>query len=277
MKTNVLLGIVAALCIASAHSAFAVSPTSGRDGRSPGAGGGEVRGRQRNDDHPAVFLVHVRRETFRGVVGNLGIEQAKRQLDAQRTEYTLILYRSQDRVGGAVRAVEYRDFPTVEWTWYFKNAGGKDTPILSDIQALDIRLERTAGPSTEQTEFRLRHNVGSPCAANDYQPLETVLAPGVTKADRGGWRTADQQRSIVLQPATGRQRRHDYCGGLARSMGRPIRARQGESLADSRGPGADALQAAARRGGPLAARGASVLEGEPRSRPEHLRALDDRP
>ena len=36
------------------------------------------------------------------------------------------------------------------------------------------------GPSTEQTEFRLHHHVGSPCSASDYQPLETVLAPDMT-------------------------------------------------------------------------------------------------
>ena len=34
-------------------------------------------------------------------------------------------------------SVEYFDIPTVEWTLYFKNTGNFDTPILSDIAAID--------------------------------------------------------------------------------------------------------------------------------------------
>jgi alpha-galactosidase len=97
--------------------------------------------------------------------------------------------------------VEYHDFPTVEWTLYFRNPGGQDTPILADIQALDVRLERAPGAFTEQAEFRLHHNVGSPCTQNDYQPLETVLAPGVTKriATAGGRSTNSDLSYFNLQ------------------------------------------------------------------------------
>ena len=48
--------------------------------------------------------------------------------------------------------------------------------VLEDIQALDTRFRRG-----KTGEFTLHHNVGSPCQANDYQPLETVLGPGVQK------------------------------------------------------------------------------------------------
>ena len=73
-------------------------------------------------------------------------------------------------------AVEYADFPIVEWTVYFKNTGAGDTPILEDILALDASFHRTGGG-----EFVLHHNVGSPCTANDFQPLETGLKPDVSK------------------------------------------------------------------------------------------------
>jgi len=65
----------------------------------------------------------------------------------------------------------------VEWTLYFKNTGDKDTPILADIQALDIRLERKPGPDPA-AGFLLHHNAGSLTEPSDYQPFETVLGPG---------------------------------------------------------------------------------------------------
>ncbi|HPD32658.1 MAG TPA: hypothetical protein PLL20_21925, partial [Phycisphaerae bacterium] len=70
-------------------------------------------------------------------------------------------------------AVEYADFPTVEWTLYFKNTGTSDTPILEQIHAMDIRLERP-----KECEFVLHHNRGDSCAANSYEPLRTPLGPG---------------------------------------------------------------------------------------------------
>ena len=104
------------------------------------------------------------------------VTRSSRELDARRIEHT-ITYR--DKVTGLqVRcaAVEYRDFPTVEWTVYFKNTGQADTPILSDIQALDMVQQR---PS--RGEFLLHHFTGSPCLPNDFEPFETTLKPGAAK------------------------------------------------------------------------------------------------
>jgi alpha-galactosidase len=66
--------------------------------------------------------------------------------------------------------VAYADFPTVEWTLSFKNSGTGPTPILEGILPLDARFERG-----ESGEFLLHHFIGSPCQANDYEPLETRL------------------------------------------------------------------------------------------------------
>ncbi len=68
--------------------------------------------------------------------------------------------------------VEYRDFPTVEWTVYFKNTGKTDTPIISDIRALDDRFERGG-----DSEFVLHHQKGTFVRADDYEPLTTTLGP----------------------------------------------------------------------------------------------------
>lgn len=72
--------------------------------------------------------------------------------------------------------VEYAGFPTVEWTLFFKNTGRADTPLLESIRPLDVCVARNG-----ERECVLHHFVGSICAANDYEPLEAVLAPGSSK------------------------------------------------------------------------------------------------
>jgi len=114
------------------------------------------------------------------------------QLDDQRTRHNLTW--TDPGSGLVVRcvAIEYHDFPTVEWTLYFDNSGTADTPILADIRALDTRFERQPDEvyarSGAPTEFVLNHHVGSPCAPNDYQPLRSPLPRNAVKriATSGG-------------------------------------------------------------------------------------------
>jgi alpha-galactosidase len=67
-------------------------------------------------------------------------------------------------------AVEYRDFPTVEWTVQFTNTGAKETPVLSEIQALDTAFDQVSSPG-----FILHHNKGTFVRADDFEPLTTPL------------------------------------------------------------------------------------------------------
>jgi len=107
-------------------------------------------------------------------------ERVSNELDESRTQHTLTY--ADSKTGLEVRCVivEYNDFPTVEWTLYFKNTGASDTPIVSDIQALDINI---APHSSDEggSAFLLHHNVGSICKPNDYQPLETKLQANTSK------------------------------------------------------------------------------------------------
>ena len=102
--------------------------------------------------------------------------RSTRELDAARTEHTLRY--GDPATGLEVRcvAIEYRDFPIVEWTVHLANTGSADTPILENILALDAPFYRAGGDG-----FILHHNLGSPCTANDFQPLETPLKPGDSK------------------------------------------------------------------------------------------------
>ena len=96
------------------------------------------------------------------------------KLDEHRSRHELTF--TDPKTGLVVRctAVEYHDFPTVEWTLHVENAGTADSPILSDVRALDARFH-AAG-----SEFVLHHQVGSPCKSWDYRPDQTVLSPEST-------------------------------------------------------------------------------------------------
>ncbi len=70
-------------------------------------------------------------------------------------------------------SVAYSDFPTVEWTAYFKNTGSVDTPILEKVKALDIFVERQ-----QPEEFILHHQKGTTVQADDFAPYTKVLNRG---------------------------------------------------------------------------------------------------
>ena len=105
------------------------------------------------------------------------------KLDAARSRHTFTW--ADPKTGLEVRcvAVDYADYPAVEWTVHFRNTGKADTPILKDIQGLDARLERPAGG-----EFALRCWKGDTGRSDLYQPMELPLGPGAAQrfAPSGG-------------------------------------------------------------------------------------------
>ena len=101
------------------------------------------------------------------------VTSSSRTLDGARRER--VLEWSDRGTGLRVRcvAVQYRDFPVVEWTVYFKNAGQGDTPILENIQALDASFDcGTKG------EFVVHGIKGDFCAADSFEPYQVTLGPG---------------------------------------------------------------------------------------------------
>jgi alpha-galactosidase len=118
------------------------------------------------------------------------------KIDAHRTGHTVTYTDPADGLTVRCEAVAYDDFPTVEWTLYFKNTGETDTPIIENIRSLDVRWERAAN-----AEFLLHHNVGSPSDGNDYAPLETALPANAAKriAAAGGRPTNSDLSYFNLQ------------------------------------------------------------------------------
>ena len=111
------------------------------------------------------------------------VKRETHPLDSQRTRHTLTYTDPKTLLSVRWVATEYHDFPTVEWTLAFKNEGTADTPLLSEIQAVDTRFQRG-----KEGEFRLHYNTGSPAAPNDYEPHARLLGPKTTEriATSGG-------------------------------------------------------------------------------------------
>jgi alpha-galactosidase len=102
--------------------------------------------------------------------------RTSRRRDDQRTEHTLTYTDPQSGLVVRCVAVEYHDFPAVEWTLYFKNTASEATPILEDIQVLDTRFERG-----EDGEFILHHSKGSQATPTDFEPYADPLEPRAAK------------------------------------------------------------------------------------------------
>ncbi len=117
------------------------------------------------------------------------VERQTRTLGEAKTEHTVTYRDPATGLVVACRAIRYRDFPALEWTLYFRNAGDKDTPILADIRAIDAGFVRSA-----DGEFTLHYNKGDTCAADSFEPLTETLGPGVAKrfASVGGRPTNSQ-------------------------------------------------------------------------------------
>ena len=120
--------------------------------------------------------------------------------------------------------VEYHDFPTIEWTVYFKNTGTGDTPIIEGVQAIDTVFGGAAAG-----EFLLRYHTGDLCTADSFEPHVLPLPPGAEKkiANVGGRPTQAAfpyfnltwpgEGAIVVLSWAGQwttQFTHDAAGGL---------------------------------------------------------------
>lgn len=93
-------------------------------------------------------------------------------LDANRTQHEIIWTNNVLQV--RCLAVEYNDYPVVEWTVYLKNiSAGSTTPLLDSLKGLDTTVSRTSGP-----EFILNGNQGDSDVPQSYQPFQITLSPG---------------------------------------------------------------------------------------------------
>lgn len=125
-------------------------------------------------------------------------EQTSERLDENRSLHRLTYSDPQACLQVQLEAIEYNDYPAVEWIVHFRNAGDSDTSIVDDVRALDLTFEREAPDTpiveerwnemagrfepkeleTESQEFVVHYAEGSPPEITAFQPLETELDSG---------------------------------------------------------------------------------------------------
>jgi alpha-galactosidase len=187
MKTRLLIN-VAVLWLLSAEFAQAISPTPAEMSQTHqwmSARFGESKKKKIESFFSFIYDGNPSAELLR----TWELKRTSRKLDDKRTERVLTYTDPKTRLVVRCVGVEYSDYPTVEWTLYFKNTSHNDTPIISDIQAIDASFVRTVNG-----EFTLHYNKGDLCATDSYEPLTEALVPNNVKkfAPIGGRPTNSQ-------------------------------------------------------------------------------------
>lgn len=98
------------------------------------------------------------------------------KLDENRVQNNQIWTDPQTGLEVRCESVEYADYPVVEWTVYFKNRGTKNTPVLSDIQGLDVAFQQKGWEN-----FVLHGIKGDCCTADSFEPYSDTLAAGTKR------------------------------------------------------------------------------------------------
>lgn len=167
MTARLSFGIVALWSLYSLQCAVAVSPTPAEMGEARRWATAKFEAAEpffsfTYDGKPSAELLN-----------KWEVKRANRQLDDKRTEHTIT--HTDPKTGLTLRCVgiEYRDLPVVEWILHFQNTGAKDTPILKELHALDLRLARSS-----PGDFVVHHAKGCEGAFSDYAPLSDTLPPG---------------------------------------------------------------------------------------------------
>ena len=211
------------------------------------------------------------------------LEREVAKLDDQRTEHTLTW--TDPETGLEVRcvAIEYHDFPTVEWTLYFKNTGSDGYADPADVQAIDTSLRAAAGRGPRPIRLARANSSctitsGARARRTTTSRLGRALPRRRDEADRHLRRPADEQRLAVFQRRLAGRRRHRRVSA-GRASGRPTSRRDAaDGLRVRAGQELTHFKLHARRGSPHAAGGRSSSGRATGSRvAERLAPLDAGP
>lgn len=98
--------------------------------------------------------------------------QETKELDDKKTEHLFTYTDPQTSLKARCVCTVFSEFPAVEWLLTFENSGKDDTPIIEDVQALDIELNRKA-----EGEFVLHRALGSSASRMDFAPVDEPMPP----------------------------------------------------------------------------------------------------
>ncbi|MCL2814290.1 MAG: alpha-galactosidase [Oscillospiraceae bacterium] len=85
---------------------------------------------------------------------------------------------------------EYIKYPAIEWTVYLKNCGTLETPVIENIQGLDVSFEKNdKNDKNEKSPFVIKTIRGDDCSASSFKPITVNLSEiGNYKSEPSGGR-----------------------------------------------------------------------------------------
>ncbi len=106
------------------------------------------------------------------ILPNWTLQRTQAPMDKNRTKHVLLFTDKNTRLELRCEAIEFRDYPAVEWIIFFKNTGDQDTPVLQEIQAFDLSLQRMSN-----AEFTIHYANGGQIKPDDFMPISETLLP----------------------------------------------------------------------------------------------------
>ncbi|MBC8873764.1 MAG: NPCBM/NEW2 domain-containing protein [Planctomycetes bacterium] len=94
------------------------------------------------------------------------------RLDDDRTKVTTTWSDPNTGTRLTMEAVRFSDFPAIEWLLYFENTGTDDTPVIENVQALDMTF---ASPISDAVPYRVHQTKGSVVNPSDFAPSVSVV------------------------------------------------------------------------------------------------------
>ena len=153
MKTRFLYIAITTAAVAWSPFAKAVAPTSEEMAQTRQWAKSRFEGAKEEKRLEPFFSFNYDGKPSSELLKTWEMKRESRKLDDNRTEHTLAFTDPNTKLVVRCVGVEYGDYPCVEWTLFSKTQATKTLPILSDIQALDLRIERNAGSRRRKGRF----------------------------------------------------------------------------------------------------------------------------
>lgn len=135
-----------------------------------------------------VFSFSYKDRPFEKWLGEWEVKTEDAVSDQPCSKHTIVFTDPKTKLEVRCAAVEYADFPAVEWVVTLRNGGEKDTPILDGVLPLDWRMPWSGDGVT------IHYQLGDSNGEKSFAPVDLPLAPGseaLVLAPKGGRSSED--------------------------------------------------------------------------------------
>jgi alpha-galactosidase len=159
----------------------------------------EARGEAIGSRYPFSFV-------YDGKPGDDALDAATRQVDSKtladgRVTTTTTWSDAKTGLRIAWELARFADFPAAEWILHFENTGKADTPIIEDVQALDLTLD---APLSDGMPYRLHKTNGAPSNPSDFEATAVAINEKHSESLGGGGGRSSNRDFPFLKIETGR-------------------------------------------------------------------------